>query len=191
MYNTFGPYVKNRGTTQTIISNNNNSNLSQVNWNAVYDGNEANISVDINSNGNLKHYDVYLDNQDLANILNLPSVDLSLDKRLKRDFGKKRIYSQPQLYKIELEQPSLKPIESLTNAGYDTHISSPLQEEEYIIPINLTDSQGYKTHKTYRAYKKNKSKSTTRSKSSHNSSKRTKHSDRHSNRRTSKKSYSL
>ena len=43
MLNTF---IKNRGTTKTIIHNNNDNNVNEINWDADYDGDVANISMD-------------------------------------------------------------------------------------------------------------------------------------------------
>ena len=75
-------YVRNRGTTKTIIHNNRHNDVSEINWDADYDGDFANISLDLNQNGKTNHYDVKLDNEDLANILNIPSVNLPIHNRL-------------------------------------------------------------------------------------------------------------
>ena len=80
-------YIKNSGITKTLIhSNNNNKNeINEIKWDADYDGNVANISLDFNNNG-MSHYDMKFDNEDLANILNVPTINIPLEKRLKRDF---------------------------------------------------------------------------------------------------------
>ena len=67
MLNTF---IKNRGTTKTIIHNNNDNNVNEIDWDADYDGNIANISLDLTNNGKVNHLNLKLDNDDLANILN-------------------------------------------------------------------------------------------------------------------------
>ena len=59
MLNTF---IKNRGTTKTIIHDNNHNRISEMNWDADYDGDVANISIDTESNGRTKHFDIKLDN---------------------------------------------------------------------------------------------------------------------------------
>ena len=59
-------YVKNRGSTKTFIHNNNHSDVNEINWDADYDGNYANISLDLNQNGLTKHFDIKLNNNDLA-----------------------------------------------------------------------------------------------------------------------------
>lgn len=94
MLNTF---IKNRGMSQTVILNNNNHNrnteinqINQINWDADYDGNIANISIDTDSNGNSKHFDIKLDNNDLDKILNIDSVNIPVDKRLQNDFNERQ-----------------------------------------------------------------------------------------------------
>ena len=64
-------YIKNRGMTQTIIHNNNQNHFNEIDWDADYDGNNANISVTATTDGNKQHFDVKLDNEDLANLLSI------------------------------------------------------------------------------------------------------------------------
>ena len=68
MLNTF---IKNTGTTKTIIHNNNKNNVNEIKWDADYDGSEANISLKLTNNGEREKYHFSLDNNDLANILNI------------------------------------------------------------------------------------------------------------------------
>jgi len=84
-------FIKNKGITQTFIQDNNHKHINKSSWDAEYDGNAANISVDLNDNGHKKHYDIQLDNDDLANILNIKGVDTDLDKRLINDYKKRNI----------------------------------------------------------------------------------------------------
>jgi hypothetical protein len=48
-------FIKNRGTTKTIIHNKNNhqqvNKVNELNWDADYDGKKANISLDFNNDG--------------------------------------------------------------------------------------------------------------------------------------------
>ena len=198
-------YIKNRGTTKTLTYHDNHSNVNQVNWDADYDGKVANISVDIENNGRQKHYDVRLDNEDLANILNVPSINAPLERRLKRDAKLRTFYHNPNMYRIEidnlrsppplLQAPHLmqkapqivnlneinntnKSIESLLESirKPPPRISSPLPNEEYIVPLTINSKpmekytltpkrrhRKIKTHKTHKAYKKIKSHSKTTS----------------------------
>jgi len=79
-------YIKNRGITKTIIQNGNKNEVSETNWNVDYDGNTADISVDTESNGDHQIFHTKLNNSDLADLLNFPSVDMPIHKRLERDF---------------------------------------------------------------------------------------------------------
>ena len=182
-------YIKNRGTTKTLIYNNNHNSVNEIHWDADYDGNTANISLDLQNNGNQTHYDIMLDNEDLANILNVPSIQSPLEKRLQTDFIKPSVRYNPNIYKIEFKNftsPTLIPkpyIENKLETLRETplHISSPLQNEAFIVPltINKKKSNKYtltpkrrhiktKTHKTYKVYKKRHSNISKSSKSKKN-----------------------
>jgi hypothetical protein len=82
-------FIKNKGITQTYTYNkdHNNLNASEIDWDAEYDGKQANISVNLQkSDGDKQHYDIKLDNHDLAQILSMPSINIPIDKRLLDDF---------------------------------------------------------------------------------------------------------
>ena len=148
-------YIKNRGLSQTIIHDNNNNQFNEINWEADYDGNNANISISSNLNGIKDLLNVNLDNDDLVKILTIPSIDIPLEKRLKRDFNKNysnRI-NKEETYNMTL--PQFNQVSPLTN-----YLSSPLPEEELIVPISITNTKQKlpkKTHNTYKVYKKLKS----------------------------------
>jgi hypothetical protein len=182
-------YIKNRGITQTLINNNNKNQINQINWDADYDGKTANISVTSNTDGNNNHFDIQLDNHDLANMLNIPSISMPIDKRLQMDFDG----NNAEPYYLQIEVPNVKPIQPDSYNKYDEetiqellqsikpnrYLSSPLPDEEFIVPISidnktindftLTSHKRHKrpkTHKTYKVYKKNKSSSRKKHKSS-------------------------
>jgi hypothetical protein len=164
-------YIKNQGINKTIVHRNNNNHVNQINWDIDYDGDIANLSINTNTDGKRKHFELSLDNQDLANILNIPSVNMPIDKRLKMDF-------QEPLY-IELPAPefeSRKP--KYSEEIIYRPISSPSTSEELVIPLTIdrkTDGlftltphkkhKRSKTHITHKVYKKHKSKSTPKLKS--------------------------
>jgi len=177
-------YIKNRGITQTLVNNNNQKQFNQINWDADYDGQKANISVTSDTDGNKNHFDLQLDNEDLANMLNIPSVSMPIDKRLQMDFNES-FRRQPQLLQIEipdLKTPYVEPEsdeqtieELLQSVRPNSYLSSPLPEEELIAPITIDDKtlnnftltpnrrhKRPKTHKTYKVYKKPKSSSNIR-----------------------------
>ena len=87
-------YIKNRGTTKTIIHKNNHNTVNETKWDADYDGSIANVSLDLSKNGRNKHLDFKLSNNDLANMLSIPSVRKPIHKRLKMDFVKPRSFKQ-------------------------------------------------------------------------------------------------
>jgi hypothetical protein len=175
-------YIKNRGITQTLINNNNQKQFNQINWDADYDGQNANISVTSDTDGNKNHFDVKLDNEDLANMLNIPSVSTPIDKRLQMDFDDS-FRREPKLLQIEipdLKTPRVSPrkpsylleepqteeqsieelLESITPNSY---LSSPLPDEELIAPISIDDKTSnrftltphrrHKRPKTHKTYK--------------------------------------
>jgi hypothetical protein len=170
-------YIKNKGTTKTLFYDNNYNNINEINWDADYDGKVANISIDLQNNGKHKYYDVKLNNEDLANILNIPSIEMPLEKRLKKDFNQ-----APNVYKSDFEglQPNapygkINPsIEELLDSIKHTpnYISSPASNEELIIPLSIENNTAdktpkrqhkkSKTHKRYKAYKKRKSSKSSR-----------------------------
>ena len=194
-------YIKNRGLTQTIIHNNNQNKFNEVNWDADYDGNIANVSVISNNDGNKEHFNIKLNNQDLASILNVPSVDMPIDKRIQMDFKTPTFRHDPDIYKVELpdmETPQLIPIKpsyhveepqskSLNVSSIEdfiqpnkstNYLSSPLPNEELIVPLTIDEKtlnkytftprrhhRHKKSHKTYRVYKKNKSSTKSKTKS--------------------------
>lgn len=94
-------FIKNKGMTKTIVhdSRDNLNNVYEMEWDADYDGNEANLSLDLYENGKEGHYNIKLDNDDLASLLNIPTIEGSLDKRLKRDF--KTPYYEPQIIQLD------------------------------------------------------------------------------------------
>jgi hypothetical protein len=165
MLNTF---IKNRGSSQTITHINNQNQFNETDWDIDYDGNMANISVNTNIDGNNKQYNISLDNDDLASMLNIPSVNMPIDKRLQLDFG----YNNQSTYRKPIK--SVKHVKSVKAIKHKNYLSSPQINEEFIVPISIhsntsAPNKRKKTHKTYKIYKKikssPKSKSSTKSKS--------------------------
>ena len=185
-------YIKNKGITKTIIHNNNNTQVNEMYWDTDYDGRQANISLDVNSNGKLQHYEVELNNQDLANILNIPTVDIPLEKRLTRDFKKTNKFNEAPLM-IEFDSPPLVPLEpsySKLDKPFYTHISSPLKNEEIIIPLTIdkkTSQPNYFTKKSHRKHSKKSHKIYRHIKSSHSKDKTYKSKHKKSSRRISRR----
>ena len=179
-------YIKNRGITKTIIHDNNHNHVNLINWDADYDGDVANISINSNTDGKRNHYDISLDNQDLANILTMPSVNMPIDKRLKMDFQEP--YYRPESYFIEVPTPQFEPRKpEYLEEIVDRRISSPLSGEELIIPLTINDKNKKnltltphkkhrrpKTHITHKVYKKTKTPSKSKSNKSRSKSRTSK-----------------
>jgi hypothetical protein len=127
-------YIKNKGITKTIFHDHNKTGVNEINWDADYDGKVANISVDLNTNGHHKHYDMKLNNSDLANILNVPSVNVPLHKRLQKDFKRPSMFikKDPNIYKIKIcsqppNQLSYSPIlKNIDSFSQDDLLSLPM-----------------------------------------------------------------
>lgn len=180
MLNTF---VKNQGITKTIIHNNNENYYNEIDWDADYDGEVAKVSFNINDNGIKEHYHAKMNNDELAEILNIPSISAPIDKRLYNDFlGKKPkrvdqhnmvlIYKKPK--KIRKQVTFMDSIDSMDSANsFDpskiidtlelmkpkqddkyTHISSPIPDESLIYPLQLYNT---KNHTRRRRHKRNHS----------------------------------
>lgn len=155
------PYVINKGITKTIISDNNHNYVNQINWDADYDGEMANISIDTNTNGKSNHLEIKLDNEDLANILNIQSINTPIDKRLQYDFN--AIQHTPQTRFIELPINNSKhtlPMIEDSNTSIqnliDRRISSPNTGDMFLpIPLNIK-STNKNTHTHKKKHKRNK-----------------------------------
>jgi len=172
-------YVKNRGMSKTIIHDNKHNHINEINWDADYDGDIANISIETATNGKSKYFNIKLDNNDLANILNIQSVNAPIHKRLEMDFDKDEY--TPKQYFIELPTTEYKPTEPIIDNTktsieelIDRHISSP-KTDDMFLPLSidkLTDKytltprkrhKRAKTHVTHKVLKRTKPKTSSRS----------------------------
>jgi hypothetical protein len=100
-------YIKNMGSTQTFIKRPNEiERFNDIHWEADYDGEQANIHLNIDDNGNNSEIRAKLDNNNLAQLLNIPSIRGDLDERLRADFSKAE---QPSI--IFMKSPPIIPRE--------------------------------------------------------------------------------
>ena len=202
-------FIKNKGITKTIIHNNNKNYYNEVQWDADYDGENANLSLDIDENGNKEHLQMKVNNEQLIELLNIPSENITLDKRLYNDFLSKRPKKEYKIielpksilhnnlpfpkdsYQINKKRVHFKNENEMTDDNnYYTHISSPSSQEELLFPlvVNETKTRKHKNHKhknpkshiTYKVYRKNKNSSS--SSSSRKTLRRHKHHNGHSRR---------
>jgi hypothetical protein len=167
-------FIKNKGITKTIIHKNNKNYYNEVNWDADYDGEKATLSLDIDDNGRKEHVEMKMNDDELAELLNIPSENSSLDKRLYNDFLSKRPKIENKMIAIEMPKDSLtleknkKKVHfelenELGNVGENmyTHISSPTSQEEILFPLIVNEAKtrkhrrhrNPKSHVTYKIYR--------------------------------------
>lgn len=84
------------GSAKAYIQRGMHRDAKEVNWDVDYNGDNADIDLDIGTNGETTHYKAVLSNEDLANLLNIPSVNEPLENRLQNDFLVDR-----RVYKLE------------------------------------------------------------------------------------------
>ena len=99
-------FIKNKGISKTIIHNNNKNYYNEINWDADYDGEKVNLSLDIDDNGAKGHMEMKMNNDELAELLNIPSENNTLDKRLYNDFLSKRSKKVNNMIAIEMPKDS-------------------------------------------------------------------------------------
>lgn len=79
-------YIQNYGFTKTLIQDNQHNLQNEIQWQGDYNGEIANINVDINNNGNREFVSMQLNNNDLRQILGIQPIEIPLETRLKNDF---------------------------------------------------------------------------------------------------------
>jgi len=79
-------YMQNYGFAKTIINKNNKKTKNEIMWNGDYNGNIANIEVNMNDNGIKEIVKMQLNNNDILNILGVQPINIPLEQRLQNDF---------------------------------------------------------------------------------------------------------
>lgn len=79
-------YIKNVGMTKTLININNKKSNKEIKWDGDYNGKIAKLNLNINDNGKKKGIHMELNNDDLLKLLNTPSINMPIDKRLEHDY---------------------------------------------------------------------------------------------------------
>ena len=99
-------YIKTMGTAKAYIQRGMQRDAKEVSWDVDYNGDNADIDLDIGTNGETTHYKAVLSNEDLANLLNIPSVNEPLENRLQNDFlVDRRVYKlEPVSYQPPIRQ---------------------------------------------------------------------------------------
>jgi hypothetical protein len=159
-------YENENGMNQSFVNINGKKKYKNLKWNADYNGEVANIYLKSNDNGRKKIYNFMLDNNDLANMLNVNTNDMLIDERLKQDFKqinlsetnpKKDLIiiefeNKPNIVTQNLQEemprqeiysiPSLKKTKTKKSSRHSSRHSSRLKS---------------KSHKVYKIYKNSKS----------------------------------
>ncbi len=96
-------YIKTMGSAKAYIQHGMHRDAKEVNWDVDYNGDNAEIDLDIGTNGETTHYKAVLSNEDLAHLLNIPSVNEPLENRLQNDFlVDRRVY---KLVPVSYQRP--------------------------------------------------------------------------------------
>ena len=161
-------FMYENGMNQSFVNINGKKKYKNLKWNADYNGEIANIYLKSNDNGRKKIYNFMLDNNDLANMLNVNTNDMLIDERLKQDFkqlNSPEINPKKDLMIIEFENnpnlvsqnlqeemsiPSLKKIKTKKSSRHSSRNSSRNSSRH-------SSRQKPKSHKVYKIYKNSKS----------------------------------
>jgi len=161
-------FMYENGMNQSFVNINGKKKYKNLKWNADYNGEIANIYLKSNDNGRKKIYNFMLDNNDLANMLNVNTNDMLIDERLKQDFkqlNSPEINPKKDLMIIEFENnpnlvsqnlqeemsiPSLKKIKTKKSSRHSSRHSSRNSSRN-------SSRQKPKSHKVYKIYKNSKS----------------------------------
>jgi hypothetical protein len=106
-------YIKTMGSAKAYIQHGMHRDAKEVKWDVDYNGDNADIDLDIGNNGEMTHYKAVLSNEDLANLLNIPSVNEPLENRLQNDFLVDR-----RVYKLEPVPHMQRPIRMVRSRRY-------------------------------------------------------------------------
>ena len=95
-------YIKTMGSAKAYVQRGMHRHANEVKWDVDYNGDNADIDLDIDYNGETTHYKAVLSNEDLANLLNIPSVNEPLENRLQNDFlVDKRVYKLEPITRMQ------------------------------------------------------------------------------------------
>jgi hypothetical protein len=119
--------IQSKGMSQTISSVNGQQHVDQIKWDAEFDGKNADVSFDLMKDGKTGHFNVQLDNNALAKMLNIKTVNKPIERRLLSTFSstfgksgaktrKKQIPLEQMIIEFDdhplLENPPLEKVES-------------------------------------------------------------------------------
>ena len=79
-------YFESKGEALSVVNINGKESKQDAKWDVNYDGDLANIKLDTTTNGKKDHKKFKLTNDDINEMLSVPSHHLPLDSRLETDF---------------------------------------------------------------------------------------------------------
>jgi hypothetical protein len=180
-------YIRNKGITETFFQNGKyHRELNKVKWDADYNGDLANLKVNINNNGKKKKVQMQFTNEDLAAILSIPAVNKPLEQRLQDDFlsdgqeftgqeflGPEFMQSEfqpePILFQMNLPPTSseLSSIPSMTSLSDEFHsIPTQLTKREKLARLKTPSPRTMRIHYTTAKGRRKKGKAPKRNKTS-------------------------
>lgn len=108
------------GSAKAYIQRGMQRDVNEMSWDVDYNGDNADIDLDIDRNGETMHYKAVLSNEDLANLLNIPSVNEPLENRLQNDFlVDRRVYKlEPVSYQRPMPVRRYNPIRVIRTRKY-------------------------------------------------------------------------
>ena len=154
--------IQNKGMSQTISSVNGKQHMDEITWDAEFDGKNADVSFDLMKDGKTGHFNVQLDNNALAKMLNIKTVNKPIERRLLSTFGKSgaksrkkripleqmiiefddppypllgKVEQNPMLLEAQIEAPIEVPNQLSQLLEQLTHISSPFANEKIVVPV--------------------------------------------------------
>ena len=160
-------YFESHGVMTEKYMRNNKRKEKNVCWDVNYDGNQADIMMNLSRNGKRKHLYAKLDNKDLAELLHFPVINGPLEERLICDFARPQMKRNCQHHHNNHyhhdkyrnnHSNNMSPSQSQTM--YDYYLPSTSSSISSFSPSQLTKSRTHKsrTHKS-RTHKSHKSKS--------------------------------
>jgi hypothetical protein len=170
--------IQNRGMSQTISSINGKQHVDQIKWDAGFDGENADVSFDLMKDGKMGHFNVQLDKDALAKMLNIKTVNKPIEKRLLSTFSKSGVKSRVKRIPLEqmiiefddtpyplLENPPLEKVSATQEPNPReievpnqlsqlleqlTHISSPFANEKIVVPVQKSTFKKSRAKSTFK-----------------------------------------
>jgi len=159
----------NKGYSETNINNNNHKTSNKLKWSGSYNGENGNLDIESNMNGDHKGIHVEFNNDDLANLFSMPSSKKSLDQQLRDDFDLSSLRQQlnlinedPQIGKQMIKQLMKEEIPDsfpIIISKYDMDLMTPNRRNKHKYNVIMTKKRKHKSKSNTRSKTKSKTKS--------------------------------